>query len=246
MLHDSVLQTLALIQRPCRRPDRGASRSRVAKSASCAPGCSTTPDPDGPPRSIATALRAVAGRGRGHPPRQDRRRHGRRRPARRAARGAGRRRARGARERRQARARRRRSRCSARSTRARVAAYVRDRGPGLRPRRDPARTAAACAIRSSRRMVRHGGHASVRTAPGRRLRGAARPGARPVTPAARASIVDDHELFRAGVRSRLEAHVEVVGEAGHRRGGGRRRSAPSAPTSCCSTCTCPAAVGWPC
>jgi DNA-binding NarL/FixJ family response regulator len=30
----------------------------------------------------------------------------------------------------------------------------------------------------------------------------------------RVVIVDDHELFRAGVRSRLDAHVEVVGEAG--------------------------------
>ncbi len=27
-------------------------------------------------------------------------------------------------------------------------------------------------------------------------------------------VVDDHELFRAGVRSRLEPHAEVVGEAG--------------------------------
>ena len=30
----------------------------------------------------------------------------------------------------------------------------------------------------------------------------------------RVVIVDDHELFRAGVRSGLEAHVDVVGEAG--------------------------------
>jgi DNA-binding NarL/FixJ family response regulator len=30
----------------------------------------------------------------------------------------------------------------------------------------------------------------------------------------RVLIVDDHELFRAGVRSRLEEHVDVVGEAG--------------------------------
>ena len=27
-------------------------------------------------------------------------------------------------------------------------------------------------------------------------------------------VYDDHELFRAGVRSRLEPHAEVVGEAG--------------------------------
>jgi DNA-binding NarL/FixJ family response regulator len=31
---------------------------------------------------------------------------------------------------------------------------------------------------------------------------------------ARVAIVDDHELFRAGVRSRLEDRVDVVGEAG--------------------------------
>jgi DNA-binding NarL/FixJ family response regulator len=30
----------------------------------------------------------------------------------------------------------------------------------------------------------------------------------------RVVIVDDHELFRAGVRSRLDAHVDLVGEAG--------------------------------
>jgi DNA-binding NarL/FixJ family response regulator len=30
----------------------------------------------------------------------------------------------------------------------------------------------------------------------------------------RVVIVDDHELFRAGVKSRLEAHVDVVGEGG--------------------------------
>ena len=32
--------------------------------------------------------------------------------------------------------------------------------------------------------------------------------------APRVAIVDDHELFRVGVRSRLDEHVDVVGEAG--------------------------------
>jgi DNA-binding NarL/FixJ family response regulator len=32
--------------------------------------------------------------------------------------------------------------------------------------------------------------------------------------APRVAIVDDHALFRAGVRSELEGHVEVAGEAG--------------------------------
>ena len=44
MLHDSVLQTLALIQAaPTTRPR--SWRSRAARSASCAPGCSTSASP---------------------------------------------------------------------------------------------------------------------------------------------------------------------------------------------------------
>ena len=54
-------------------------------------------------------------------------------------------------------------------------------------------------------------------------------------------IVDDHELFRAGVRAELEGLVDVRTDAGtsSRRS---RRSCARSPTSCCSTFTCPAAA----
>ena len=56
-------------------------------------------------------------------------------------------------------------------------------------------------------------------------------------------IVDDHELFRAGVRAELEGLVDIRAEAGNGRGGGRARSCARSPTSSCSTSTCPAAAG---
>ena len=55
-------------------------------------------------------------------------------------------------------------------------------------------------------------------------------------------IVDDHAMFRTGVRAELADHVEVLG----RRPTWTPRWAPcsrSARTWCCSTCTCPAAAG---
>ena len=64
--------------------------------------------------------------------------------------------------------------------------------------------------------------------------------------AVRVVLVDDHAMFRAGVRAELAAvgagRVEVVGEAADV--GRRRRGRPdaAAPTWCCSTCTCPAAA----
>jgi DNA-binding NarL/FixJ family response regulator len=59
----------------------------------------------------------------------------------------------------------------------------------------------------------------------------------------RVFIVDDHGLFRSGVRSELGDEVEVVGEAedvAHSIGSPR-----PCPMSCCSTCTCQAAAGRP-
>ena len=55
-------------------------------------------------------------------------------------------------------------------------------------------------------------------------------------------IVDDHSLFRAGVRAELDGLVDVLGDAA---------SVEDAvtcvvelsPTWCCSTSTCPAAAG---
>ena len=62
----------------------------------------------------------------------------------------------------------------------------------------------------------------------------------------RVVLVDDHAMFRAGVRAELGARVEVVGEAGTVGRGDRGDPRARARTSCCSTCTCPTAAGWRC
>ena len=53
----------------------------------------------------------------------------------------------------------------------------------------------------------------------------------------RVLIVDDHQLFRAGVRSELEALLEIAGEASGV-AEAVRCIADLGPTWCCSTCTC--------
>ena len=56
-------------------------------------------------------------------------------------------------------------------------------------------------------------------------------------------IVDDHGLFRSGVRSELGDHVDVIGEADDVQpaiDGDRRHGSP---TSCCSMSTCQVAAG---
>ena len=61
----------------------------------------------------------------------------------------------------------------------------------------------------------------------------------------RVFVVDDHALFRAGVRAELGAAVDIVGDAGDvddRRSPG---SSPASPRSSCSTSTCPAGAGEP-
>ena len=58
----------------------------------------------------------------------------------------------------------------------------------------------------------------------------------------RVVIVDDHALFRAGVRAELDGHVEVVGEAGTVDEAVRAIARDASPTSCCSTSTCPTAA----
>ena len=65
----------------------------------------------------------------------------------------------------------------------------------------------------------------------------------------RVFLVDDHALFRSGVRAELDRSVPDVD--GGRRGGlgrrGRRRDpATSSRTSCCWTCTCPTAAAPRC
>ena len=58
----------------------------------------------------------------------------------------------------------------------------------------------------------------------------------------RVLIVDDHQLFRAGVRAELEPLLEIAGEAGDGGRGRSPRSREHSPTWCCSTCTCPTAA----
>jgi len=55
-------------------------------------------------------------------------------------------------------------------------------------------------------------------------------------------IVDDHAIFRRGVRAELEGRVEIVGEAGSVEEGSRGVLERSR-TSSCSTSTCRAEAG---
>ena len=122
---------------------------------------------------------------------------------------------------------------------ARVSVFVRDRGAGFDRASVPDdRRGLAESIEG--RMARAGGTAVDRLDARRGHRGradaAARGEERGVKP--RVVLVDDHELFRAGVRGELGAKVEIVGEAGLGRRGGAADQARPTPTSCCSTCTC--------
>ena len=135
-----------------------------------------------------------------------------------------------------------------------VAVYVRDRGKGFDPAAVPSdRKGLTESIHA--RMARRGGTAVVRSAPGEgtevslrmpRTQGTpAEPGMSRAVPAGRPRvvIVDDHGLFRSGVRSELGDQVDVVGEADDVTPAiDADRQVPS-PTWCCSTCTCPAAAG---
>ena len=97
----------------------------------------------------------------------------------------------------------------------RVEVFVRDRGVGFDPDAIPEDRRG---VRDSivGRMERHGGRAAVRS----RSRGGHGGGARDgegrggVSVRPRVVIVDDHHLFRAGVRAELGDAVEVVGDAG--------------------------------
>ena len=57
----------------------------------------------------------------------------------------------------------------------------------------------------------------------------------------RVAIVDDHALFRAGVRSELQQHRPIAGEA-PTVDEAVALIAAERPTSSCSTCTCPTAA----
>ena len=91
---------------------------------------------------------------------------------------------------------------------------MRDRGPGFELAAVPADRRG---LRESvlGRMERHGGRAAIHTRPGRGHGGRAGDGAvSDVAASPRVVIVDDHALFRAGVRAELDGLVDVVGDAG--------------------------------
>ena len=88
---------------------------------------------------------------------------------------------------------------------------MRDRGPGFDPDAVPADRRG---VRESivGRMERHGGNAVIHSVPGEgtevelRMRAV-------MSDAPTVVIVDDHQLFRAGVRAELDGLVEVLGDA---------------------------------
>ena len=93
-----------------------------------------------------------------------------------------------------------------------VTAFVRDQGSGFDPAVVPAdRRGIADSIVG--RMERHGGTATVHSEPGCRHGGRPQASAEGVV-TIRVFVVDDHELFRSGVRSELGRDVEIVGDAG--------------------------------
>ncbi len=93
----------------------------------------------------------------------------------------------------------------------RTQVFVRDRGPGFDPDDIPADRRG---VRESilGRMERHGGQARIVSCARDRHRGRAGAGGRPMSDP-RVVIVDDHGLFRSGVRAELESLVRIAGEA---------------------------------
>ena len=262
-LHDSVLQTLALIQR---RPGDAAEVARLARAQErdlrdwiygadrVTDGPVTTPA-----RGGARSVRGGRGRGsrsgRSDPGRRRtvRRRH-RRRSFWRCARHSSTPRGMGAPE----------SRCTWSAAPEMVEAFVRDRGPGFDLDTVPQDR---FGVRRSiiDRMARHGGQAVVRAAQGGGTEVALtlpRAGGSPrhqnlAEPRTRASrherarlLVDDHPMVRTGVRAEL-AEVGARATPGQRTTAASRwwarrptstarccRSAACVLTSCCWTCTC--------
>ena len=62
----------------------------------------------------------------------------------------------------------------------------------------------------------------------------------------RVVVVDDHAMFRTGVKAEIGAAVAVVGEAADAGSGDRGRAADRIRTWCCWTCTCRAAAASRC
>ena len=197
-------------------------RSPAGRSASFATGSPATADAAGE-RSFAAALRSAAEADRGRPPGRDRGRRRRRLRARRARGGGARRRAGGAAQRRQARRRAGPIRVYAEIDDARIEVFVRDRGPGFDLAAVPAGPSRRARVdrrqdgagRRARRdplepRRRHRGRRSRSPAATPRRGSGDEPPSLPTV-----VIVDDHELFRAGVRAELEGLVEVRAEAGN-------------------------------
>ena len=90
--------------------------------------------------------------------------------------------------------------------------FVRDEGPGFELAAVPTERRG---VRDSivGRMAAVGGSAVVESRPGEGTEVALRIGVVAMSRALRIVVVDDHHLFRAGVRAELSAHHDVVGEA---------------------------------
>ena len=91
-------------------------------------------------------------------------------------------------------------------------------------------------------MERHGGRATITSSAGAGTEVELVLEARAMSEP-RVLIVDDHQLFRAGVRSELDPLLEVVGEASGVEEAVRGDPPSSSRRSCCSTCTCRTAAG---